>query len=82
MCLSSLLYPWCLAQYQEVDAVVQSLSGVRFLATPWTPALQASLSFTASQSLLKQMSIESVMPSSHLIPISSHPLLGSEPGDP
>ena len=36
-------------------------------ATPWTAALQASLSFTISQSLLKLMSIESVMPSKHLI---------------
>ena len=36
-------------------------------ATPWTAARQASLSFTVSQSLLKLMSIESVMPSNHLI---------------
>ena len=36
-------------------------------STPWTAALQASLSFTVSQSLLKLMSIESVMPSNHLI---------------
>ena len=36
-------------------------------ATPWTAALQASLSFTIAQSLLKLMSIESVMPSNHLI---------------
>ena len=36
-------------------------------ATPWTAALQASLSFTISQNLLKPMSIESVMPSNHLI---------------
>ena len=35
--------------------------------TPWTAACQASLSFTISQSLLKLMSIESVMPSNHLI---------------
>ena len=41
--------------------------------TPWTAALQASLSFTISQSLLKLMSVESVMPSNHLI--LSHPLL-------
>ena len=47
--------------------VVQSLSHVRLLATPWTAAGQASLSFTISQSLLKFMSIESVMPSNHLI---------------
>ena len=47
--------------------VVQSLSRVRLFATPWTAARQASLSFTISQSLLKHMSIESVMTSNHLI---------------
>ena len=47
--------------------LVQSLSRVRLLATPWTAARQASLSITNSQSLLKLMSIESVMPSNHLI---------------
>ena len=46
---------------------VQLLSRVRLFATPWTTARQASLSITNSQSLLKLMSIESVMPSSHLI---------------
>ena len=46
---------------------VQSLSCVRLFATPWTAARQASLSITNSQSLLKLMSIESVMPSNHLI---------------
>ena len=46
---------------------VQSLSCVRFFATPWTTALQASLSITSSRSLLKLMSIELVMPSNHLI---------------
>ena len=52
---------------------VQSLSRVQFFATPWTTARQASLSITNSQSLLKLMSIESVMPSDHLI--LSRPLL-------
>ena len=52
---------------------VQSLSRVRLLATPWTAAHQASLSITNSQSLLKLMSIESVMPSNQLI--LCHPLL-------
>ena len=52
---------------------VQSLSCVRLFATPWTAAHQASLSITNSQSLLKLMSIQSVMPSSHLI--LCHPLL-------
>ena len=47
--------------------VVQLLSHVRLFATPWTAAHQASLSFTISQSLLKFTSIESVMPSNHLI---------------
>ena len=47
--------------------VLQSLSDVRLFATPWTAARQASLSFTISWSLLKLMSIESVMPSNHLI---------------
>ena len=46
---------------------VQSLSRVRLFATPWTTAHQASLSITNSQSLPKPMSIESVMPSNHLI---------------
>ena len=47
--------------------VVQSLSHVRLFVTPWTAAHQASLSFTISRSWLKLMSIESVMPSNHLI---------------
>ena len=46
---------------------VQSLSCVRLFATPWTAACQASLSITNSWSLLKPMSIESVMTSNHLI---------------
>ena len=46
---------------------VQSLSHVRLFATPWITAHQASLSITNSRSLLKLMSIESVMPSKHLI---------------
>ena len=46
---------------------VQSLSRVRLFATPWIAAHQAFLSITNSQSLLKLMSVESVMPSSHLI---------------
>ena len=46
---------------------VQSLSRVRLFATPWIAARQASLSIINSRSLLKLMSVESVMPSSHLI---------------
>ena len=52
---------------------VQSLSHIQLFATPWTAALQASLSITNSQSLLKLMSIESMMSSNHLI--LCHPLL-------
>ena len=52
---------------------VQSLSHVWLFATPWTAACQASLSITNYQSLLKLMSIKSVMPSNHLI--FCHPLL-------
>ena len=51
----------------EAAALAQLLSHVRLSATPWTISHQASLSFTISQSLLKLMSTESVMPSSHLI---------------
>ena len=53
--------------------VVQSLSHFQLFVTPWTAALQASLSITPSQSLLKLTSIELVMPSNHLILF--HPLL-------
>ena len=52
---------------------VQSLSHVWLFATPWVAARQASLSITNSQSSLRLTSIESVMPSSHLI--LSHPLI-------
>ena len=51
----------------RISSVAQSLSHVWFFATPWTAAHQASLSITNSWSLLKLMSIKSVMPSSHLI---------------
>ena len=47
--------------------VVQLLSRVQLFVTPWTAAYQASLSITNSGSLLKLMSIESVIPSNHLI---------------
>ena len=52
---------------------VQSLSHVQLFATPWTATCQASLSITNSWSLLKLMSIESVIKSNHLI--LCHPLL-------
>ena len=51
----------------DIISSVQLLCHVRLFATPWTAARQASLSITNSQSLLKLMSIESVMPSKHLI---------------
>ena len=53
--------------------VVQSLSCVQLFVTPWPAAYQASVSFTISQNMLKFMSIESVIPSNHLI--LCHPLL-------
>ena len=58
---------------QLVFSSVQSLSRVRLFATPWITARQVSLPITNSQSSLKLTSIESVMPSSHLI--LCHPLL-------
>ena len=52
---------------RNIISPVQLLSRVWLFVTPWTAACQASLSITNSQSLLKFMSIESVMPSNHLI---------------
>ena len=52
---------------QSFISSVQSLSSVQLFVTPWNAACQASLSITYSQSLLKLMSIKSVMPSNHLI---------------
>ena len=66
-CLSHQRSPYsCSVQF------IQSFSHVQFFATPWIVAHQASLSITSSWSLLKLMSIESVMPSNHLI--LCHPL--------
>ena len=61
-----------LERLNEVELFIQfssvrSLSHVQLFATPWTAACQASLSVTNSWSLLKLISIESVMPSNHLI---------------
>ena len=67
--LSSLANPPLNPQFSSV----QLLSRVRLFVTPWTAARQASLSIASSQSLLKLMSIESVMPSNDLI--LCHPLL-------
>ena len=77
ICLSLDLFHW--------TVVVQSLSLVRFFVTPWTAACQASLPFTISWSLLKLMSIESVMPTvlSSVVPftscLQSFPASGSFP---
>ena len=58
----------CVCIYISIQfSSVQLLSCVRFFATPWIAARQTSLSITNSWSLLKLMSIESMMPSSHLI---------------
>ena len=57
--------------------VLQLLSCVQLFAIPWTAAPQASLSFTISQSLLKLMSIESMMPSNYLILCRTPLLLSS-----
>ena len=63
--------------YEQMEKIpfhlVQVLSHVRLFATPWTAACWASLSITNSWSLLKLMSIESVMPSNHFI--FCHPLI-------
>ena len=60
-------------QSESVISSVQLFSHVRLFGTPWTAACQASLSITNSRSLLKLMSIMSVMPSDRLI--LCHPLL-------
>ena len=67
-------YVWLLWKW-KIIAFVQSLSHVRLFATPYTAAHQASLSFAISQSLLKLMSIELVMPSIQ----PSHPLSSPSP---
>ena len=58
---------WAWSHVSVVIVAFQLLSRGWLFVTPWTTAHQASLSFTISQSLLKLMSIESVMPSNHLI---------------
>ena len=71
------LNTWRFTWSFSVDVVVQSLSRVWLFAIPWTVACQASLTFTISQSLLKLMFIESVMPSKYLILCHSLLLLPS-----
>ena len=58
-----------------IVVVVRLLSHVQLFVTPWPAAHQASLSSTISRSLLKLMSIESVMPSNHLVSSPSPPAL-------
>ena len=60
-------FQWQMLHYYTFISSVQSLSHVQLLVTPWTAARQASQSITNSRSLLKLMSIESVMSSNHLI---------------
>ena len=64
---------WRLSSHDLQVVLFNPLSCVRLFATPWTAVHQASLSIINSRSLLKLMSIESVMPSNHLI--FCHPLL-------
>ena len=59
---------WHIHTMVSIFSSAQSLSRVRLFETPWIAARQASLSITNSRNLPKLMSIESVMPSSHLIP--------------
>ena len=72
-CEVKTLVPWKKSYDKPQFTSVQSLSRVQLFATPWIVAHQASLSITNSRSLPKSMSIESVMPSGHLI--LCHPLL-------
>ena len=66
-CFLLLLYHLKISFFRlQFRSVVQPLSRVQLFATLWTAACQASLSVTNSQSLLKLMSIKSVMPSNHL----------------
>ena len=58
---------WILSTPGDMFSSVQSLSRVWLFVTPWTAAHQASLSITNSRSLLKLMSVKSVMSSNHLI---------------
>ena len=70
--------PWIITSPLPGPSIssVQPVSHVQLFGTPWTAACQTSLSVTNSQSLLKLMSIELVIPSNHLIPSSSWPILG------
>ena len=73
LCLSVSLLPPSLSFTWPGYQSVQSFSRVQLFVTPWTEAHQASLSITNSWSLLKLMSIKSVMPSNHLILLPPSP---------
>ena len=80
----SLLFPALAGRFFTTRAIWEALNSVQFShsvvsnsETPWTAARQASLSITSFRSLLKLMSIESVMPSNHLILCRSLLLLPS-----
>ena len=73
ICSNYFIENYYIFNYAGAISSVQSLSHVRLFATPWITACQASLSITNSRSSLRLKSIESVMPSSHLI--LCHPLL-------
>ena len=64
---ASLVVQQKLPKHHKTISSVQSLSHVWLFATPWTAARQTSLSISNSQSLLKLMSTEAVMPSNHLV---------------
>ena len=76
-CAKSLCFPHFRVILSSTLVAVQLFSCVRLFAAPWTATHQASLSFTISRHLLKLMSIDSMMPSNHLIlcqpPFSSCP---------
>ena len=71
LCICWYFHNWAFSNVQSVSSV-QSFSRVRLFATPWITAHQATLSITNSRSSLRLASIESVMPSNHLI--LGHPL--------
>ena len=86
LCIYSCIFVYILCIYSCIFVVVQSLGCVWLFATPWTAACQAPLSFTVFQSLVKLMSIESVILSNHLIlcctfsfGLQSFPVSGSFP---
>ena len=82
--LIELLYcPWWALLVAQFSSV-QSLRRVQLFSTPWTAACQASMSITNSWSLLKLMSIESVMPFNHLIlccPLLLLPVVKNSPAN-